>query len=289
MKTLRFVLISSILPFIGGFLTSTASRERKTRRLWARVDPASRDADRRRKAELYEQEKAAAKRKLEEAEAKQARRMVEQQSATAAASESVQFDPRVSPHLQGSAHSTVGVIIVDHGSRREAANQQLLEMAEAVKKHSGRRIVEAAHMELAEPSIADAYAACVEKGATSVVCHPFFLSPGRHVTEDIPALLAEAAAPFLPDVPYVLTLPLGASEMVPGLIEEFVATTLKYYPPTNGVAVGSEPSQLGFIGEVMRMAEAAAAENAASTPAPETPPASTQEFIFDPRVSPNEQ
>ena len=253
-----------------------------------REDAASREEDRRRKAELYEQEKAALRSKRQESEANQAQRVQARREAPANAAKTVVFDPRISPHLQGSAHRTVGVIVVDHGSKREAANAQLLEVVEALKKRSGRSIVEPAHMELASPSLKDAYDACVAQGASSVVCHPFFLSPGRHVTEDIPTLLAEAAAPYLPDVPYVLTLPLGASEMVPSLIEQSIATTLKYYPPSNASAPTSD---LGFFGEVMRMAAAASSDvdaDEASLVGADTPP-HKQIFDFDPRISPNEQ
>ena len=294
-------------------------------------DEASREEDRRRKAELYEAEKAAIRAKEEEAAAEQAKleakleaeraeRAAEREAARQAGDggdgsgggggsgggddDGVMFDPRVSPHLQGAAQGSVGVIVVDHGSKREAANAQLAEVVAAVKKHSGRAIVEPAHMELAAPSIADAYASCVAQGATSIVCHPFFLSPGRHVTEDVPALLAEAAEPFQPDVPYVLTLPLGASDLIPGLIAESVDTTLRFYPPSAGGIGGGaagDPSQLGFIGEVMRMAEAAAAETAAEkaaaeeaaggggASAPAAPAAPEQDFVFDPRASPLEQ
>ena len=48
-------------------------------------------------------------------------------------------------------------------------------------------------MELAPPTIAEAFGRCVERGATLVVVAPFFLSPGRHWQEDIPALADEAA------------------------------------------------------------------------------------------------
>ena len=57
-------------------------------------------------------------------------------------------------------------------------------------------IVEPAHMELAEPSIRTAFMKCVEKGATTIICHPYFLSKGRHVSEDIPELVAQAAKEF---------------------------------------------------------------------------------------------
>ena len=49
-------------------------------------------------------------------------------------------------------------------------------------------IVEPAHMELAEPSIATAYRKCVERGAKNIIICPFFLSRGKHWKEDIPSL-----------------------------------------------------------------------------------------------------
>ena len=64
-----------------------------------------------------------------------------------------------------------GIIIVDHGSRRAQSNELLEEVAVQFGKRFAERyeIVEPAHMEIAEPSIAAAYAACVRRGATRVV------------------------------------------------------------------------------------------------------------------------
>lgn len=71
--------------------------------------------------------------------------------------------------------------------------------------------VEAAHMEMAEPSIAQAYGKCVSRGAEHVVVHPFFLSQGRHVQDDIPQLVQEAAHLY-PHVPFTITPPLGSMQ-----------------------------------------------------------------------------
>ena len=65
-------------------------------------------------------------------------------------------------------------------------------------------------MELAEPSIKTAFERCVSQGATQIICHPFFLSPGRHVIEDIPNLVSEASKQF-PNVDIILTEPLGSN------------------------------------------------------------------------------
>ena len=90
------------------------------------------------------------------------------------------------------------IVIVDHGSRRDESNRMLEELARlfAERFRQTYQIVEPAHMELAEPSIATAYAKCVERGATRVVVCPFFLGPGKHWTQDIPRLTAEAAEGF---------------------------------------------------------------------------------------------
>lgn len=118
----------------------------------------------------------------------------------------------------------VGLIIVDHGSRRRESNELLLEVVEAYRQHSGWAIVEPAHMELAEPSIADAFRRCVELGARQVVIVPYFLAPGKHWNEDIPQLAAEAASPFAAQgVSFLVTPPLGLHPLMLRVIDERVA------------------------------------------------------------------
>jgi sirohydrochlorin ferrochelatase len=119
-----------------------------------------------------------------------------------------------------------GVIVVDHGSRREASNQMLLEIASLFQQYSGYGIVEPAHMELAEPSIGTAFGRCVERGARLVVIHPYFLLPGRHSKRDIPALTSQAAKPF-PDVPYLITEPLGKHRLMVDIMTERVEDCLR--------------------------------------------------------------
>ena len=102
----------------------------------------------------------------------------------------------------------LGVILVDHGSRREESNSLLMDVVRQFAAASGLPIVEPAHMELAEPSIATAFAHCVERGATMVVVYPYFLLPGRHWDEDIPRLAAAAARQH-PAIRYLVTAPFG--------------------------------------------------------------------------------
>ena len=73
-------------------------------------------------------------------------------------------------------------------------------------------------MELAEPSIATAFRRCVEQGAKTVIIFPYFLSPGRHWHDDIPALAAEAAEAF-PGVSYLVTAPFGLHPLLLDVID----------------------------------------------------------------------
>lgn len=121
-------------------------------------------------------------------------------------------------------HDT-GIILVDHGSTVQAANDQLDHVVALFKRSTGTAIVEAAHMELARPTIADAVAACVDQGATALVIHPYFLAPGRHSTEDIPRMAREAAAQF-GDIPCRVTEPLGLDERMCSIIDRRIAEAL---------------------------------------------------------------
>lgn len=63
-------------------------------------------------------------------------------------------------------------------------------------------------MELAEPSIGTAVAKCASEGYKKVVIAPYFLSRGRHITTDIPAMVAEAQKAH-PEVACVIAEPIG--------------------------------------------------------------------------------
>ena len=113
----------------------------------------------------------------------------------------------------------VGLLLVDHGSRFQEANDMLIEVAAMVKRLGAIDCVHHAHMELAEPTIAQGFAACVQEGATAVVVHPYFLSPGRHSTSDIPRMVAEVARAF-PGIAFCVTEPLGVHAKIGEVVLE---------------------------------------------------------------------
>ena len=113
----------------------------------------------------------------------------------------------------------LGLLLIDHGSRRTESNQQLEDMAARVRRLRPDAAVAAAHMEIAAPDLATTFALLVNRGATRIVILPYFLSDGRHLTQDIPALAASAAANH-PGITYTVGAALGPHDALAALLLE---------------------------------------------------------------------
>jgi uroporphyrin-III C-methyltransferase len=125
------------------------------------------------------------------------------------------FRPAPSP---SASPASTAILLIDHGSRLYEANAMLHDVAALVAETAGvDTIVQPAHMELAEPTIAQGFATCVERGAREIVAVPYMLSPGRHSTQDIPRLVAEAAAPF-PNLEWRVADALGVDDRLAHLV-----------------------------------------------------------------------
>lgn len=87
------------------------------------------------------------------------------------------------------------LLLIAHGSRREASNQEVRELAAEFEQIVGNHFdrVIPAFLELAEPDIPTGVDLCVQAGATDITAVPYFLSAGRHVANDIPTELEKAA------------------------------------------------------------------------------------------------
>jgi sirohydrochlorin ferrochelatase len=111
------------------------------------------------------------------------------------------------------------LLIIAHGSRRAASNDEVRALADAVRAQPGQAYdhIEAAFLELAEPGIPEGLSALAAQGATEIIAFPYFLAAGTHVAQDIPDAIAEFAAAH-PDVKVRLTQHLGASAILPAAI-----------------------------------------------------------------------
>jgi sirohydrochlorin ferrochelatase len=126
------------------------------------------------------------------------------------------------------------IILVDHGSRRSESNDLLIHVANLYRAFTAHQkpqesapIVEPAHMELATPSIADAFDKCVAQGATKVVVMPYFLSPGKHWFKDIPELTAAAATKH-PGVSFLVAAPLGLHPLMAQIIDSRITHCIQH-------------------------------------------------------------
>lgn len=129
----------------------------------------------------------------------------------------------------------LGIVIVDHGSRVASANTDFEALVAEFKKARGLPIVEPAHMELASPSIAEAFERTVAAGADRILVHPYFLALGRHASEDVPRQCAEAAA-RRPGLTWSITEPLGSSPHVFEAIAERIASAGVALQPSTGTS-----------------------------------------------------
>jgi sirohydrochlorin ferrochelatase len=100
------------------------------------------------------------------------------------------------------------LLLIAHGSRRAEANADLEHFAAELARTGEFPIVRWSYLELARPTIAEAGEQCVAAGAGCVILLPFFLSPGRHVTEDLESARQALAAKH-PDVRFALAAELG--------------------------------------------------------------------------------
>ncbi len=100
------------------------------------------------------------------------------------------------------------VLLIAHGSRVAAANQDLHKIAEALRATERYSHVAASFLELAQPSIPEGGRECAEAGATEVLMLPYFLSAGSHVSKDLERFREELLQAY-PGVRFTLCPHLG--------------------------------------------------------------------------------
>jgi sirohydrochlorin ferrochelatase len=111
------------------------------------------------------------------------------------------------------------VLLIAHGSRHRAANQDLVDLAARLADWKVYPIVEAAFLELAPPDIPQGIARCVQRGARRVLLIPYFLSLGIHMIRDLASARQEAEEAY-PGVHFVLGRPLGPDALLDDLVKQ---------------------------------------------------------------------
>lgn len=115
------------------------------------------------------------------------------------------------------------LLLIAHGSRREASNDEVRALTARLRDAAGERFdtVDCAFLELAEPSIPDGLQRLIDAGADRITVLPYFLAAGRHVIQDVPELVAGKRAAH-PEVDIRIAPYLGTSEEIPRLLLSLV-------------------------------------------------------------------
>ncbi|MGH7720627.1 MAG: CbiX/SirB N-terminal domain-containing protein [Gemmatimonadaceae bacterium] len=144
------------------------------------------------------------------------------------------------------------ILLIDHGSIRAEANRMIECMGSLVQHMAGdAAIVRVAHMELAEPTIAQGFESCVEAGASEVVAFPYMLSPGKHSTRDIPRMVAEAAAAH-PGVRFVVTPAFGVNARLAEVVLDRAGIAARVASTAPGCCMRPSDSPPRYCGEGCR-------------------------------------
>ncbi len=111
-------------------------------------------------------------------------------------------------------------LLIAHGSRVAAANQEIRALAQGLSERLGQKILPA-FLELAEPSIPAAIDLAATSRAGEIFLLPYFLTQGRHVREDIVAIVQTKSQQF-PEISIQLLDYLGAHPGMEELLERII-------------------------------------------------------------------
>lgn len=118
------------------------------------------------------------------------------------------------------------MILAAHGSRLQSSNEEVALLAQKLASQLGKQFsaVSAAFLELAEPSIEQSLTQAIAEGYQHITVVPYFLAAGRHVRDDVPAIVARAQADN-PQVTITLTKHLGVSPALIAAVNGLLDTT----------------------------------------------------------------
>jgi sirohydrochlorin ferrochelatase len=119
----------------------------------------------------------------------------------------------------------IGVIVFTHGSRLAEGNDIMVRLVDKLRARLGYELVEPCFMELGRPDIPTAIDKLVARGCNHIFGYAFFLVPGKHLQEDIPAII-EGALKRHPGVSYELSEPMMDDPGLLDLVEKRIARAL---------------------------------------------------------------
>lgn len=125
-----------------------------------------------------------------------------------------------------------GILLVTHGSKLKEANWAMFPIVREIRRRLGNDCIAPCFMELGRPDIPTAVRKLARRGCNHLFVHAFFLAPGRHLQEDIPAILRQALEEH-PGVTFEIGKPMFSDPGLTDLVEQRLSHLL-----AGGKAVG---------------------------------------------------
>jgi sirohydrochlorin cobaltochelatase len=105
-------------------------------------------------------------------------------------------------------NSQTAIVLFAHGSRDPKWAEPFKAIQSLIRAQAPNVPVELAFLELMQPGIQECLTLLANQGVTRVSVVPVFLAAGRHLREDLPALIAPIQAQF-PELEINVSAPIG--------------------------------------------------------------------------------
>lgn len=113
------------------------------------------------------------------------------------------------------------ILLVSHGSRSPKTKEEISALVNILHHRLPQDIIEFAFLEIESPSIPEGIDRCVAKGASMIIVTLNFLNAGRHVNEDIPAIVQDSTKRY-PHIKFTLSRPIGQHPQIPNLFVDLI-------------------------------------------------------------------
>ncbi|MGP7816658.1 sirohydrochlorin chelatase [Niallia sp. 01092] len=150
------------------------------------------------------------------------------------------------------------VLYICHGSRIKEACDQAVSFIKKCMDNQSFPIQEYSFLELAEPTIEQAFQRCIEKGATTIHAVPVLLLTAAHAKKDIPEVLEKLAKEY-PNTEIRYGSPIGVHDkMVEIVVEKIKQSSVYNSKDLLVLLVGrgsSDPDVKQDLGEIAALIE----------------------------------
>lgn len=113
------------------------------------------------------------------------------------------------------------ILLVSHGSRSPKTKEEILVLVNSLRQRLPQTIVEFAFLEIESPNIPEGIDICASQGARQIVVVLNFLNAGRHVDEDIPAIVLAAQKKY-PQINFAITKSIGQHPQIPNIFIDLI-------------------------------------------------------------------